>query len=421
MGREGALAFLFPGEGSQYPGMLADLCPHFPELRAVFDTADRIARESGEEVPPSRHLFGSSIGPQALWATDTAVTAVLSSQWAMFQVLTRLGLVPTRSPAIAAANCRPLRPRAARTERTLERQLSRLAAIFRELEAERGTPSAAPGRRRDRSRPGRGGLPGGRPVCRGGHRQLPPPGRARRTPADVDLVVAQLRAAGVVCEELPFARAYHTPGFAAVLEPLAAFYRSLEMHPPECRSIRARRPAACLDLLTRSAAWRSRSGRGRWRSARHRGHARRRLARLRRRRGPRQLCGYVDDILRGRPAFAVAANLPRRSGTTQLNHLVASLFAQGLALDPGYLYARRQATARRPQHPEASSRPVSADREAEPLTRRIEAIRGLTRDVRLIQALAQRNGHQSRKRHVNGHEMSTIPTALANRSCSTRR
>ena len=54
------------------------------------------------------------------------------------------------------------------------------------------------------------------------------------------------------------------------------------------------------------------------------------------------LCGYVEDILRGRPAFAVAANLPRRSGTTQLNHLVASLFAQGVSLDPTYLYARRR-------------------------------------------------------------------------------
>ena len=54
------------------------------------------------------------------------------------------------------------------------------------------------------------------------------------------------------------------------------------------------------------------------------------------------LCGYVEDILRGRPAFAVAANLPRRSGTAQLNHLVASLFAQGLSLDPAYLYARRR-------------------------------------------------------------------------------
>ena len=144
LGREGTLAFLFPGEGSQYPGMLADLCPHFPELRAVLDTADRIARESGEEVPPSHHLFGSSGSiPEALWAADTAVTAVLSSQWAIFQVLTRLGLRPDavaghssgELPALAAAGV-------LRTEHTLERQLIRLAAIFHELEAKGAIPCA---------------------------------------------------------------------------------------------------------------------------------------------------------------------------------------------------------------------------------------------------------------------------------------
>ena len=80
-----------------------------------------------------------------------------------------------------------------------------------------------------------------------------------------------------------------------------------------------------------------------------RGHVPGRIACLRRRRREGNLCGYVEDILRGRPAFAVAANLPRRSGTTQLNHLVASLFAQGLSLDPTYLYAQTEATARRSQ------------------------------------------------------------------------
>ena len=70
-------------------------CPHFPELRAVLDPADRIARESGEAVPPSHHLFAAqdSIAGGSR-ATDTAVTAVLASQWALFQVLTRLGLRP---------------------------------------------------------------------------------------------------------------------------------------------------------------------------------------------------------------------------------------------------------------------------------------------------------------------------------------
>ena len=34
------LAFLFPGQASQYPGMGKDLAANFPESRAVFDEAD---------------------------------------------------------------------------------------------------------------------------------------------------------------------------------------------------------------------------------------------------------------------------------------------------------------------------------------------------------------------------------------------
>ena len=54
------------------------------------------------------------------------------------------------------------------------------------------------------------------------------------------------------------------------------------------------------------------------------------------------LAGFVEDTLRGQPSFAVAANLPRRSGLTQLNHLVAATFAQGASLETEYLYARRR-------------------------------------------------------------------------------
>src|SRR5439155_9615421 len=42
LGRQGKLALLFPGEGAQYPNMLADLCLHFPEVRECFDQIDRI-------------------------------------------------------------------------------------------------------------------------------------------------------------------------------------------------------------------------------------------------------------------------------------------------------------------------------------------------------------------------------------------
>ena len=68
------------------------------------------------------------------------------------------------------------------------------------------------------------------------------------------------------------------------------------------------------------------------------------------------LAGYVHDILRGKPIFAIAANLPRRSGLTQLNHLVAALFAQGVPIAAGCpLRAATSATHRLECAGEASS------------------------------------------------------------------
>jgi acyl transferase domain-containing protein/phosphopantetheinyl transferase (holo-ACP synthase) len=332
---EGTLAFLFPGEGSQYPGMLADLCPHFPELRTVLDTADRIARESGEAVPPSRRLFAdSSSASGGLWATDTAVTAVLSSQWGMFQVLSRLGLRPDavvghssgELPALAAAGVLD-------TERSLESALSRLAAIFRKLEAEGAIPQArltAVGVNRAQAEA----------ACRthGGSvvvaiDNCPHQVVLAGPPDATEQVVADLREGGAMCEDLPFARAYHTPAFSAVLKPLEAFYAGLDFHRPKTRVYSCSNgermpdePEAIRRLGLRVFV--DVGARG-------------------------NLCGYVDDALRGKPVFAVAANLARRSGTKQLNHLVASLFAQGMPIDAAYLYARR-----RPQRIDLAGEPA---------------------------------------------------------------
>ena len=264
LGGEGTLAFLFPGEGSQYPGMLADLCPHFPELRAVLDTADRIARESGEEVPPSHHLFGSSGSiPEALWATDTAVTAVLSSQWAIFQVLTRLGLRPDavaghssgELPALAAAGV-------LRTEHTLERQLIRLAAIFRELEAKDAIPFArlvAAGTDRERAEA----------ACRAAGQSVVvaidncphqvvvadlPPRSTASSPT------SERRAWSAKNSRLPVRTTRRPSRPFSSRSPLST--GAWSCMPPRCPSTRARRPAAWPNLPTRSAGSPSRSGPG---------------------------------------------------------------------------------------------------------------------------------------------------------------
>ena len=145
----GGLAFLFPGEGSQYPGMLADLCLHFPEVRQLFDTADRIARDLGETVPPSEHLFGPvPDGDEKLWSTATAVNVVLNAQWALFQVLTRLGLRPDAVLGHSSGEILALSAAGVfQTDRALERKLGRLGAIMSDFASSGDLPDGATGHR----------------------------------------------------------------------------------------------------------------------------------------------------------------------------------------------------------------------------------------------------------------------------------
>jgi 4'-phosphopantetheinyl transferase EntD len=61
--------------------------------------------------------------------------------------------------------------------------------------------------------------------------------------------------------------------------------------------------------------------------------------------GPRSnLTGFVDDILRGKPYAAVASNVTRHSGITQLHHVLALLAAHGVPIQLDVLYERRAPT-----------------------------------------------------------------------------
>src|SRR5258706_9414492 len=76
----GRLAFLFPGEGSQYPGMLRDLCLAFPEARECFDRVDRAFVEHERGYLPSDFIFPKR--PQdaeRMWQMDGAVEAVFTA------------------------------------------------------------------------------------------------------------------------------------------------------------------------------------------------------------------------------------------------------------------------------------------------------------------------------------------------------
>ncbi len=345
-GDAGGLAFLFPGEGSQYPRMLADLCFHFPEVRRLFDTGDRIALELGETVPPSEHLFGQAADSgDALFTAATAVNVVLSAQWALYQVLTRLGLRPD---AVVGHSSGELLALAAagvlQADRELEVQLGRLGTIFRGFESSGDVPEArllAAACSRERLEDLCRDM--GSPTVAVAMDNCPHQVVLAGAPREVERIAQRLRQENILWEDLPFARAYHTPSFGAVLAPIAAFFAQLTFRPPSVPvyscATRALLPddpeairALAVSQWTRTVAFRETievmhaAGLRLFVDVGSRGN----------------LAGFVEDVLRGKPAFAIAANLPRRSGPTQLNHLVAATFAQGASLRADYLYARRR-------------------------------------------------------------------------------
>ncbi len=81
------LAFLFPGQGSQYPGMGRDLAEKYPESRAVFEEADaalgfsifKLCCEGTED---------------ALKQTENTQPAILTVSIAAYRALERRGITP---------------------------------------------------------------------------------------------------------------------------------------------------------------------------------------------------------------------------------------------------------------------------------------------------------------------------------------
>src|SRR5271154_6409103 len=83
----GKLAFLFPGQASQYCGMGRDLAANFPESRAVFDAAD-----SALGFSIAQTCFEGS--EEALKLTENTQPAILTVSTAAYRALAGKGIVP---------------------------------------------------------------------------------------------------------------------------------------------------------------------------------------------------------------------------------------------------------------------------------------------------------------------------------------
>jgi len=81
------LAFLFPGQASQYPGMGKDLAEHFAESRAVFDEAD-----AALGFPISKMCFEGT--EEELKLTENTQPAILTVSVAAYRALAAQGIEP---------------------------------------------------------------------------------------------------------------------------------------------------------------------------------------------------------------------------------------------------------------------------------------------------------------------------------------
>ena len=85
--RQSAIAYLFPGQGSQYPGMGKDLADNFPAARKVFEEVDEALG-----IPLSRLCFEGPV--EDLQLTENTQPAILTSSIAAIRAMEASGFPP---------------------------------------------------------------------------------------------------------------------------------------------------------------------------------------------------------------------------------------------------------------------------------------------------------------------------------------
>ncbi|QFS84165.1 Phenolphthiocerol synthesis polyketide synthase type I Pks15/1 [Roseivivax sp. THAF40] len=352
----GKMAFIFPGEGAQYQGMLSEILTAFPEARSWFDFWDGLFPD--RETPPSASVFPPPTtlsGPleaalaDKLFGLEFGSESMFIAAQALLGVTDRVGLAPDlvvghssgEHSALAAAGVFGA-TRTAEDRAEFASRIRSLNRLYQEIEAS-------------------GGIGGGALLTVGG---VPRERILALTEADPDVhlaldncehqavlygsrtrmeeVAEELRPEGGMTAFLPFDRPYHTPLFADVAEKVQGVYADMAFTAPHlpvysCATA-APMPEAPAEIRALAAH--------QWASRVRFTETVERLyedgVRLFVEIGPSSnLTGFVDDTLKGRDAQAIALDSRRRGGLSHLLQALGRIWCAGREVDATALYSDR--------------------------------------------------------------------------------
>jgi len=343
----GSLALLFPGEGAQYPRMLADLCPVFPAVEDTFAWCDQLAMESGrpslrEVLHPAPHeqpaaeLELRKLGP--------SIFGVLVADLAIIRVLNNLALPIAAVAGHSAGELAALLASGAMdSQAVLGPRLVEIMDLMQRLEDEaRGPDVALLAIGAGRAVVNEIGAATAATSVVVAMDNCPHQCVAVGPSKQIGLIEAALLARGLVCERLPFRRPYHTPLFEPWMGPFRDLFANVPFATPHtpvyCCSTGEpfpRDPDAIRTLAVNH--WVSPVEFARMVESMYADGIR-----LFVEAGPRgNLSAFVEDILRGKPFASLPANVARRSGPSQINHLIAQLVAHHVPVELGHLFGDR--------------------------------------------------------------------------------
>lgn len=344
--REGKVAFLFPGQGSQYINMLKDLTIEFPEVRICFERANRILQHQLSKPlssyifpPPAFSQEEESAQKQALTQTNVAQPTVGAADMAMFHLLEALGVHPDFVAGHSCGEYPALCAASVFSEEALIALLEARGRFIVEAAGKEPSTMAAVHARTQTVAEFLEGIKGVRIANLNAPEQTVISGPL----SGVQEALDKFKAQGIRAQLIPVACAFHSPIVALACDRLTQFLSNVELAEPQVEvfsnttaSAYPREPKAIADLLIQhlvSPVKFVQEIEALYEAG----------ARIFVEVGPRAvLTELAGQILKDRRYLAVPSDRIRRPGLLQLHHLLGQLAAQGVPIKLARLYQGRE-------------------------------------------------------------------------------